>query len=242
MAARKIQSKKALLVLDFDGTLVPIRRNPKKVRLPLFMARALRNAWRNGLDMTVLSGRPPSFLRRAGFGFPIRLIGHFGNTHPAGTIRWKNESALHSILERLRKIPGVRIEKKTGWAVHFRQVRPARRPAVLRLICSLGSAAGPTARLVPGRLSCELLPPGSRTKADALGILLRRHPARRIVFIGDDPADLEAMRRWRHHPRFEAFLLHSPEVSSGGWPPRLADRRALAGFIRAFASHPEGPS
>ncbi len=234
------KEKKLLLVLDFDGTLAPICRNPQKAKLPLFMAKALQNAWRHGLRMAVLSGRPDSFLRRAGFGIPIHLIGNFGNRRPVGPIRWRNETAICSVLGRLRKIPGVRIEKKTGRAIHFRQVPPARRPAVLTLIQSLWSAAGPKARLVPGRLAYELLPPGSRTKEDALGALLRQNPARRIIFIGDDPADLDAMLHLRAHPRFSAYLLHSREVPPSKWPPRFSNRRDLAKFIIMLSSCPEG--
>lgn len=224
-----------LLVLDFDGTLAPIRREPQKVRMPAYMAEALHAARLAGLGIIILSGRPVSFLRRMGLDRRIRLMGNFGNKEVgrAGAgARWKDEARVYSVLARLRAMPGVRIEKKTGWAVHYRQAAKKKMAAIMREIGALKAAAGPKAVVVMGRLAVELLPPGSKTKADALRGLLRANPGRSLIFVGDDWADLDAMQKLRQHPRFFARLLRSSEVRAGRWPPVIKNRPALARWLR----------
>lgn len=222
-----------MLVLDFDGTLAPIRREPQKVRMPAFLRTALAKAAEAGLPIIVLSGRPVSFLRRMGLDKRIRLIGEFGNERegkPAA--RWKDSEKIRSVLMRLRAMPGVRVERKRGWCVHYRQAAKKKRAAILREISNLRAAAGQKAVCVPGRLAAELLPPGSKTKTDALLGLLRANPGRRLIFVGDDEADLDAMLRLRSRPRFTARLLCSSEVRAGRWPPGIKNRPALARWIR----------
>ncbi len=225
-----------LLVLDFDGTLAPIRLEPQKVRMPAYMIKTLSAAWRAGLGIIILSGRPVSFLRRIGLDRRIRLIGNFGNNKAGrGEGGWKSPLLMKKTLSALRRMPGVRVERKLGWCVHYRQAAKKNRMAIMREIGALKAAAGPKAVIAVGRMAVELMPPGSRTKADVLRELLRQDSGRRLVFIGDDQGDLEAMRKLRNHPRFSALAVESGEIAAGGWPPVIKNRPALAALLRRMS-------
>lgn len=222
------------LVLDFDGTLAPIRRDPSAVRLPASMRRRLAEMADAGLEVVVLSGRPNSFLEAQGFPLGVRLCGNFGN--PSGGHRTEFGKDFLRTLARLAKIRGVEVERKAGYAIHYRKARKQDIERVNELIYIAMEEAGDGASMLYGRKSVEILPAGVMPKEEFLSRLAgeRSHG---VLFIGDDPSDLAAMHALRERKNFSCALVLSGEVDfgKGGWPAKLVNRRALELFLSRIA-------
>jgi trehalose 6-phosphate phosphatase len=200
-----------MLLLDFDGTLAPIVRDPALARPHPRTLAPLRLLLARLGTVGVLTGRPA--------GVAAGLLG--ASADPAlarlvvlgsyGLERWSLDTgvtsdvdeaslaaiaaareALPSLLERVGAPPGVLIEDKgIALAVH---VRRAPEPDV-----AMSLLHGPLAelaaiqglRLEPGRLVLELRPAGV-DKGVALEKLARERGAGVVVYAGDDLGDLAA--------------------------------------------------
>jgi len=222
------------VVLDFDGTLAPIRRDPSAVRLPASMRRQIAALVAAGLEVAVLSGRPNSFLRKQEFPKGVRLCGNFGN--PSGKRQAGFGKGFLRTLAELAKIRGVEVERKAGYAVHYRKARQQDIERVKKLVYLAADEAGDGASMLYGRKAVEILPAGVMPKEEFLSRLLceRSHG---VLFIGDDPSDLAAMRALRKKSNFSCALVKSGEVDSGvgSWPAKLLNRRALGRFLGRLA-------
>jgi len=222
------------VVLDFDGTLAPIRRDPSAVRLPSAMRRRLAGMVDAGLEVVVLSGRPISFLETQGFPRGVRLCGNFGN--PSGRTQAEFGKGLLRTLARLAKIRGVEVERKAGYAIHYRKAMERDIGKVKELAYLAADEAGDGASVLYGRKSVEILPAGMGPKEEFLSLLVGERN-QGVLFIGDDPSDLAAMHALRNRKNFSCALVLSGEVDSGkgGWPAKLVDRSALALFLSRIA-------
>ncbi|MFA6327872.1 MAG: trehalose-phosphatase [Candidatus Micrarchaeia archaeon] len=222
------------VVLDFDGTLAPIRRDPSAVRLPASMRRQLAVMVAAGLEVMVLSGRPYSFLKAQEFPKGVRLCGNFGN--PSGRRQAGFGKGFLLALGRLAKIRGVEVERKAGYAVHYRKARQQDIEKVKKLVYIAADEAGDGASMLYGRKAVEILPAGVMPKEEFLSKLAgeRNHG---VLFIGDDPSDLAAMHALRKKGNFSCALVKSGEVDSGvgSWPAKLLNRRALERFLSRLA-------
>jgi trehalose 6-phosphate phosphatase len=200
-----------MLVLDFDGTLAPIVRDPSLARPHPRALAPLRRLLELLGTVGVLTGRPA--------GVAAGLLG--ASTDPAlsrlvvlgsyGLERWSLRagvvgdvddqslaavavvrSELPSMLERIGAPPGVLIEDKgIALAVHVRRAPdPAAAMSLLHVpLAELATAHG--LRLEPGRLVLELRPPGI-DKGIALEKLALERNAGMVVYAGDDLGDVAA--------------------------------------------------
>jgi trehalose 6-phosphate phosphatase len=186
--------RRALVVVDFDGTLAPIVADRARARLPAPTRRCLA-ALAARTPVVVLSGRARADVARRLGGVPLhRVVGNHGaewdeGPGPAGprrqVARWR--AALAGALAGL---PGVEIEDKgLSLAVHYRRApRPA---AARRAILGAVAALAPAADVTGGKRVVNLGVRG-HDKAAALRRLRRRFPARPILFVGDDENDERA--------------------------------------------------
>ena len=226
---RSIRSAKRLvLFIDFDGTLVPLRRRPSNVKpLALVSRRILR--WLAGhkrLTLYVISGRRLPELRKLAPVPGVRLLGLHGwegrDIPPLDEERRLLRRARQLLDQRLPDTSQIWLEDKgLGLTVHFRgapqrAVRLAR-PIVLEVLRVLG----PRLHMVQGHKVWELLPRQIDGKGSAVCALLAKLPPRTLpIFVGDDATDESAFAVLSHgltirvgrNPRTKArFCLRNPD-------------------------------
>ncbi|MEU1260707.1 trehalose-phosphatase [Streptomyces cellulosae] len=200
---------KALIGLDFDGTLAPIVPDPEQARahpdaVPTLAALAPEVA-----SVAVVTGRPPGVaVRHGGFaGVPglehLVVLGHYGAerwdavtgsvTAPAphpGVAAARAE--LPGLLDRVGAWQGTWIEEKgRAVAVHTRRASDpqAAFEALRAPLTDLATRHGLVVE--PGRLVLELRPPGM-DKGVALLEYAREIGAGSVLYAGDDLGDLAA--------------------------------------------------
>ncbi len=113
------------------------------------------------------------------------------------------EMASYELGHRLRSIQGVIVETKgVSLSVHYRQVAPAERDEVIRVVNEL-AARSPDLNTVPGKMVLDLVPALAWDKGKAMIWLLKRLGGRRStvcpVCIGDDRTDenmFSAAKHW----------------------------------------------
>ncbi|MEU6335786.1 trehalose-phosphatase [Streptomyces cellulosae] len=200
---------KALIGLDFDGTLAPIVPDPEQARahpdaVPTLAALAPEVA-----SVAVVTGRPPGVaVRHGGFaGVPglehLVVLGHYGAErwdavtgsvsapapHP-GVAAARAE--LPGLLDRVGAWQGTWIEEKgRAVAVHTRRASDpqAAFEALRAPLTDLATRHGLVVE--PGRLVLELRPPGM-DKGVALLEYAREIGAGSVLYAGDDLGDLAA--------------------------------------------------
>ncbi|MFD3452481.1 trehalose-phosphatase [Streptomyces sp. NPDC058691] len=209
LTALLAEPRRAVVALDFDGTLAPIVPDPDSARAHPEAARVLaRLAPRIG-SVVVVTGRPAGVaVRYGGFaGVPglehLVVLGHYGAE------RWDARSGevrapgAHPGVDALRaELPGV-LDGIGAWhgtwvedkgravAVHTRRTEDPQ-AAFEALRGPLEDLAERHGLIVePGRMVLELRPPGM-DKGVALGDYLREVGAGPVLYAGDDLGDLAA--------------------------------------------------
>ncbi|GGY27304.1 trehalose-phosphatase [Streptomyces djakartensis] len=200
---------KALIALDFDGTLAPIVADPEQARAHPEALTALAALAPKVAAVAVITGRPAEVaVRNGGFADApglehLVVLGHYGAErwdarsgevsapapHP-GVAAARTE--LPELLDRLGASQGTWIEEKgRAVAVHTRRAADPQ--------AALDSLREPLAGLAhrhglivePGRMVLELRPPGM-DKGVALTGFAREIGAGSVLFAGDDLGDLPA--------------------------------------------------
>lgn len=125
-------SKKRLLLLDYDGTLVGFQNDPEKVKPSRELINILeRLAGQPSTDVIIISGRSMQYLNKHFGKLPIHLVAEHGVSHRrAGKTAWETRSGLDirwqkvvlPVLERYAALtPGAHVEVKAHSLVwHYR--------------------------------------------------------------------------------------------------------------------------
>ncbi|MEV6161403.1 trehalose-phosphatase [Streptomyces sp. NPDC052052] len=245
LAAILARPDRAVIALDFDGTLADIVPDPEQARAHPGTVEALAALAPEVASIAVITGRPADVaVRYGGFaGVPgldhLVVLGHYGAE------RWDAASgAVHTpaphpgiaairaelpcVLDLFDSGRGAWIEEKgQAIAVHTRR---AADPQV-----AFETLSGPLVDLAarhglivePGRLVLELRPPGM-DKGVALARYLREADAESVLYAGDDLGDLAA------YATVEKLRAEGPDgipgllVCSGSAEvPELAERADL---------------
>lgn len=189
-----------LFAFDFDGTLAPLKRHPRDVRIPDAVLRALHTLAAVA-PVAVVSGRSLLDLRKFFPRFSGSLIGNHGAEGlPEGRAalrsarrscdRWRPH--LRRLLRSCRPCGNAWLEDKTySFTLHSRSPAALR---AFRTLLSREASALPPLRLLPGKASVNLLPASLLHKGDAVALLLRRVHARKGLFVGDDETDEDVFR------------------------------------------------
>ncbi|MGH8824679.1 MAG: trehalose-phosphatase [Jiangellaceae bacterium] len=198
---------RALVALDFDGTLAPIVDRPETaVAHPGAAAALAALCERVGL-VAVVTGRAAADAVRLGSLAEVAglvVLGHYGmEKWSAGRLETPDEhpgvAAARAAGERLvaQAPAGVVLEDK-GHSVAFHTRRASDAGAALAEIRprvdELARDAG--LEVVPGRFVLEVRPPGT-DKGATLRALVDQIGARSVVFVGDDLGDLAAVTTLR---------------------------------------------
>jgi len=204
LAALLATPTRALIALDFDGTLAPIVEDPTAARATADAVRAVRQLAGLAGKVAIITGRPAADAARfAGVAdVPgVTVLGHYGRQ------RWERgrlsgpalppglavaRADLPAVLASAAADPGTWIEDK-GEAVAVHTRRAAQPLAELdRLREPLAELADRTGlALEPGRLVLELRPPGA-DKGGALRELVAELSPAAVLFSGDDLGDRAA--------------------------------------------------
>lgn len=199
-----------LLMLDFDGTLAPIRPRPEMARLPsgtlVLLNRLVRSP---DIMLAIISGRKLAELKKL---VPVRGIYYAGChgleisgpgfkfTHPRARAATPDLKALLKDLKGLKsKLPGALIEDKgLSVAIHFRKVA-GRQAAFLNERISGLQKKYPRLLCQPGRKVYDFRPNVSWDKGRAVKLLLKKLCRKKPfpVYIGDDATDEDAFRALR---------------------------------------------
>jgi trehalose 6-phosphate phosphatase len=206
LAALIAEPGRALIALDFDGTLAPIVDEPSAARATPATVAALRRLAGLAGTVAIITGRPAADAAAfAGVAEvpELLVLGHYGMQRwergwlsgpaaPPGLAVARAE--LPAVLAAAGADAGTWIEDK-GEAVAVHTRRAGKPQAELdRLRAPLTELAGRTGLAVePGRLVLELRPPGA-DKGQALRELAAARSPAAILFCGDDLGDQPAFR------------------------------------------------
>lgn len=209
LAALLADPSRALVALDFDGTLAPIVADPKDARALPEAVTALRALAPLIGTLAVITGRPAAAAVRYGAldQVPgIIVLGHYGRQRWAeGTLSTQPpppglataRERLPAVLAAAGAADGTWIEDKAeALAVHTRRATDP--------VGALGAIRAPLVELAaetgllaePGRLVIELRPAGA-DKGQALRGLAAEDSRSAIMFGGDDLGDRAAFRAIR---------------------------------------------
>ncbi|AJF66474.1 trehalose-phosphatase [Streptomyces vietnamensis] len=209
LAALLARPTKAVVALDFDGTLAEIVPDPEQARAHPGAVAALAALAPQVASIAVVTGRPAGVaVRYGGFaGVPglehLVVLGHYGAERwdaVTGTVKAAAphpgvasvRAELPGFLDRSGAWPGVWIEEKgRAVAVHTRRAQDPE-GAFEALRGPLGElAVAHGLVLEPGRMVLELRPPGM-DKGVALAKYVREVGAGSVLYAGDDLGDLPA--------------------------------------------------
>jgi trehalose 6-phosphate phosphatase len=204
--------KRIFLFLDYDGTLVPIRRSPELAVLRPSRRRLLEQLSQNAF-VCIVSGRSLADIQDLASIKNIAYIGNHGLEISYRSCRWIHPEAkrigpvLRSVLERIRRKtgdwPGLLVEDKglTG-SIHYRRLS-APLPKELRdMVEHEVGLKSRELRLTEGKKVFEIRPNIEFDKGRGVRELIRwldvKQPALRI-YIGDDQTDEDAFRALRRN-------------------------------------------
>ena len=199
--ARIRDAQHRLLLLDFDGTLVRLRRHPDDVRFSARGRKILeRLASHRNLTVAVVSGRELEKLQNLVGVEGIRYVGLHGaerageSTVPSIAARQMVEAALKAAQTGLAGLRGIEIEdKRLSFAVHYRGARPPAIETASRVVADIVATSNDKLRILCGKKVWELLPREFPGKGVAVLELFARLPEKKIaIYFGDDETDEEA--------------------------------------------------
>ncbi|KAF4409250.1 trehalose-phosphatase [Streptomyces lycii] len=207
LAALLERPERAVVALDFDGTLAPIVADPEQARAHPGAVPALTRLAPLVGSVAVITGRPAEVaVRYGGFaGAPgldhLVVLGHYGAERWDAATGAVSAPPPHPGVAAARdELPGIlggdeslHVEDKGGRAVAVHTRRAADpRAAFEALREPLGALAERHGLVVePGRMVLELRPPGI-DKGVALTAHVRDSGARAVLYAGDDLGDLAA--------------------------------------------------
>jgi trehalose 6-phosphate synthase/phosphatase len=191
------------LLLDYDGTLVPIAPTPEEAapdrELVALLAALARRPER---DIHIVSGRPRETIDQWFGGLPISLWAEHGfwrrsiedgEWRAAARVPTKALQRTYSVLDRFtRETPGSFIERKTAsLAWHYRRVRPSLgKVQALALEDVLDEMlANSSLEVLHGKKVLEIRPRGVSKAEVGRRVLAERRYTAAIVAIGDDETD-----------------------------------------------------
>lgn len=234
--------QKAVLCLDYDGTLSPIVPNPKDAVLSDAMRQQLEAVARL-VPVAIVSGRGLSFIREqvaldevyyaGSHGFEI--VGPNGFQHElpeAQDALPLLDRTAQQLQQQLSGIAGAEVErKKYGIAIHYRRVAEAEQAAVKQAVKALDRQES-ALKLGKGKMVLELRPNIDWHKGKAIHFIADHITASGdapyLVYIGDDITDEDAFQSIQHG----AGILVGAHAEDSAADYRLEDVEAVQRFLQ----------
>ncbi len=227
VARRLRAAKRLVLFLDFDGTLVRLRRRPEEVCLDDSSRRLLSRLARHPrVTLCFISGRRRSDLRRRMMVPGARYLGLHGWERGDGLVSLAPSQKLLQkarglIEERVRGLRGIWVEDKgLSFVVHYRGARIAGARRAETAVREVLKRLGPELRQLAGSKIWEVIPKELPGKGSAVCGVLREFPGPLLpIYVGDDTADEPAFAVLRQgltvrvglsRPTSASFFLRNP--------------------------------
>ncbi|HXZ11442.1 MAG TPA: trehalose-phosphatase [Candidatus Sulfotelmatobacter sp.] len=195
------------LLLDFDGTLVGLKRRPADVRLSLRARELLaRLSLRRNLYVAIISGRDLPSLRRIVGVTGVHYFGSHGAqrngkltilSQPAGDALLRARRAAR---DRLAALPGIWLEDKgLSVAVHYRGATEKTICDASRILRRILAPFRESLYVMDGVKVWEILPRELPGKGATASNLVDRLPQKSLaIYIGDDDTDETAFAALPH--------------------------------------------
>ena len=229
-ALRAVAGRSVLYAFDFDGTLAKISPDRGGVKLSPSTHEWLRELAARA-PCAVVSGRALSDLTPRVNGAVPYLIGNHGVESPLtpAAARHRAERTCRDWMTQLDGAlagplteAGVEVEDKR-YTLTLHDRGPDAPVTEARVRGLLLTRLAPVPRLIAGKASVNVLPPGSTTKGEASRALTRHLQREGLFFIGDDETDedvfgledglLMGVRVGRQpHSRAGYYLTHQNEI------------------------------
>ena len=197
------------LFLDYDGTIVPLRKTPGRAVLSLHVRRLLSNLRDSrGTTVGVITGRSLADIERllnmemvvlaASHGFEIQTRRKKWIHPVARTLSNEVDQLSKALHQNLEQIPRVLIENKRGTVtVHYRNVAASKVERIGRIVRDIVRPYKATFKITGGKKILEIRPDVSWGKGHAILRILqqsKRAGKRLVVYCGDDLTDEDAFR------------------------------------------------
>jgi trehalose-phosphatase len=196
---RLLATPRWLLLLDFDGTLVPVVDDPQGVNLDPAVRGVLRRLARyHTSSVYIMSGRRLADLRRHASVPGVRLLGLHGWERRGAVLPPSQKALLREakvwLAQRLPALAGIGVEDKGyALAVHYRGAKLPAVRAAQEVMLSARDHFRSGLRLLKGKKIWELLPRAILGKGPATQLLLAGLPPDTLpIFVGDDVSDESA--------------------------------------------------
>ena len=241
---RWLDGGKALLFLDYDGTLTPIVERPEDAELDDSMRDTLK-ALAGKCTVAIVSGRGLADVRKRVGLEEIYYAGSHGfEIEGPGTQRIRNEKGADALPEleeaeealqhRLEDIRGAQVErKKYSIAVHYRRVAEERVPEVEKFVDEVLADHGGL-RKGRGKKVFELQPDIDWDKGRAVVWLQDKlglgGEDARPIYVGDDVTDEDAFLAL--HERGVGIVVHGGEDRRSHVGYGLADPEEVRRFLQ----------
>ncbi|MBI2104429.1 MAG: trehalose-phosphatase [Candidatus Omnitrophica bacterium] len=222
-----------LVLMDYDGTLTPIRPTPAEARLGAGMREAVSALSRaRGITVGIVSGRSLEAVRRLVGLRGVVYAGNHGLELQGPGLRFVHPGARRSIplLRRIARqlsralagIPGALVEsKRLSLSIHWRRVPAAHAAAFHRRVGAVLApwAARRAVRVTRGKRVVEVRPPVSWDKGAVVDWLAKRHRCRdgRLLYLGDDRTDEDAFRAVNRRSGIAVFVGRPRRGTAAGW-------------------------
>jgi trehalose-phosphatase len=198
------RGRQLLLLLDYDGTLVPIAPHPAEARpTPELLDILTRLLARPNFTVMVVSGRPladlvellplPGLDLLGSHGGEGRVGGRPWTRPPLSGSPWEVNLWRRRLLDCLHGFTGWRLEDKPlGFALHYRQVAPAQQGQLLEALAPWRQEVRRSGNyhILTGKKVLEVLPAGVSKGAALWEILSAPSFSGSFpVYLGDDDTD-----------------------------------------------------
>lgn len=204
---RAKSSRNILLFLDYDGTLVPIKKSPELALLPP-LKRNILNKLRKKFFLCIVSGRSLSEIRKY---VGIKGISYIGNhgleiclkerrwTHPeAARVKPILHKTIKKIKDKTKEFQGTFVEDKgLSGSIHYRLLPPKRRSQLREIVFEVIASSRRWLKVTEGKMVLEIRPKVEWDKGR--GVLkvfewLHLKEELLLIYIGDDETDEDAFR------------------------------------------------
>ena len=248
--ARRLAGRRAVVFLDYDGTLTPIVARPELAVLAPDAREALRRLARVA-TVAVVSGRALADVRAlvglddivyaGNHGFEIRGPGGTALSYEVGREFLDDVARVRDVLaQRVGLIPGAWVEDKAhSLSVHYRQT-PPEHVADVEAAVDGALADAPRLRKHHGKKVFEIRPRIDWDKGRAVLWLLEALGLEGAgvlpFYLGDDVTDEDAFRALAG-PGVGMLVAKAPRASAAGY--RLRDPDEVREFLEGLASRLE---
>lgn len=247
----RIEGRKIVVFLDYDGTLTPIVDDPEKAFLPNSMQDVLKRV-AESFPLAVISGRDLPDIRElvgmeeiyyaGSHGFDIAGPEGMRTQHQKGTDYLPSlNDAEKELKEKVKPISGAKIERKRfSIAVHYRKVREEEVASVKKIVKEVAKRHSDL-RQSEGKKVLELQPGIDWHKGKAVLWLLDKLGLNKTdvvpFYLGDDVTDEDAFKTLRDRG-IGIVVMDKPRPTAAQY--RLNDPDEVEQFLARLVLMKEG--